>query len=282
MGNFIPKFSHLNFDCLQLRFRLWRDQIGLPVNQVGVGFRSDPANGGPKEDSVRAKRMPIWHFIIVTVLVFSFVPSSFSASKRDIKQAKIYRDKGYEAQRLGNLDLALGFYQRAVASDPSYAVAYNDLGVVLEAKGLNDAAKEAYSKAVETNPNYLSSYYNLAALYEKEGNFDKAAHYWRIRVQLGDWSDAWTWKAKEHIDALEASGKLADGIEPMMTKADFNLMPNSKRDAKYHLYRGRQYIIAGNYVAALKELNAAIVLDPQNRETERLLDDTQRKVLLYN
>ncbi|MDD5355767.1 MAG: hypothetical protein PHY56_04485 [Candidatus Omnitrophica bacterium] len=226
--------------------------------------------------------IPKLHFIILAILLFSFVPPSFSESKRDIEQAQIYRDKGYQAQRAGNLDMALSFYQRAVELYPAYAVAYNDLGIVMEARGTNSAAKEAYSKAVGADPGYLSSYYNLAALYEKEGDFDKAAYYWRVRVQLGDWSDTWTWKAKDHIEALEASGKLSDDAEPMMGEKDLKLMPNAKRDAQYHLYRGRQYILAGNYIAALKELNAAIALDQDNQEIAKLLDDTQRKVLLYN
>jgi Flp pilus assembly protein TadD len=228
------------------------------------------------------KFVPKLHIIIATALFFSFVSFSFSETKKDKNQAQIYRDKGYEAQRAGNLDMALSFYQRAVDLDPSYAVAYNDIGIILESKGLSDAAKEAYSKALEVDPKYLSSYYNLAALYEKEGNFDKAAYYWRMRVQLGDWSDSWTWKAKERIDSLKESGKLKDDAELAMTGADLSFMPDAKRDAKYHLYRGRQHIVAGDYVSALKELNAAVALDPQNQEIEKLLEDAQRKVLLYN
>jgi Flp pilus assembly protein TadD len=227
------------------------------------------------------KFIPKLHFIIAAFIIFSFVPSSFSQVKRDTNQAKVSRDKGYQAQRAGNLDMALSFYQRAIELDPSYAIAYNDLGIVLEAKGEMNAAKEHYSQAISVDPDYPSSYSNLAALYEKEGNLDQAVYYWRMRVQLGDWSDAWTWKAKERVEALEASGKLSDKPPAMAQGIDLKLMPNSKRDAQYHLYRGRQYILLGNYVAALKELNAAIALEPQNEEIQRLLDDTQRKVLLY-
>ena len=295
MGNVIPKFSHLNFKCLKFRFRLWRDQIGLHIGQVGIRFRCDPANGGPprpvgtpllagslegKEDSARAKRMPIWHFIIITCIIFSFVPSSFSGTKRDSKQVQIYRDKGYEAQRLGNLDMALSYYQKAIELNPYYAVAYNDIGIVLEAKGMTDKAKDAYLRAISLDPNYLSAYYNLAALYEKEGDFDQAAYYWRMRINLGDWSDGWTWKAREHLEGLGESGNL--DISKIPPTGDFGFVSNPKRDAEYHLYRGRQYVAAGNYIAALKELNAAIILDPHNKEIKQLLENTQRKVLLYN
>ncbi|MDD5617519.1 MAG: tetratricopeptide repeat protein [Candidatus Omnitrophica bacterium] len=227
--------------------------------------------------------IPKLHFklIISIFLLLSFAPFSFSEIKKDNKQAQDYRDRGYQSQKAGNLDMASSFYKRATEFDPTYALAYNDLGIVLEAKGEISAAKEAYSKAIEANPNYLSPYYNLAALYEKEGNLDKALYYWQMRVQMGDWSDAWTWKAKEHKDALEASGKISENAKPELTKAALNMMPDAKRDAQYHMYRGRQNLILGNYVAALKELNAAAALDPQNQEIDTLLEDAQRKILLY-
>ena len=226
------------------------------------------------------KVIPKFLFIIVACIILSFVPSSFSETKGDSKQAQAYRDKGYEAQRLGNLDMALSYYQRAIDTNPYYAVAYNDIGIILEAKGITNRAKEAYLKAISLNPNYLSAYYNLAALYEKEGEFEKAAYYWRKRIHLGDWSDSWTWRAKEHLDGLEVAGELDTKGIPVA--GDFGLTPDPKRNAEYHLYRGRQYLVIGDYVAALKEFNAAILLDPQNKEIEELLEDTTRKVLLYN
>ena len=220
--------------------------------------------------------------IILSCIIFSLVPSVVSKTEKNTKQAQSYRDKGYEAQRLGNLDMALSLYKRAIEADPSYTMAYNDMGIVLEAKGMNDKAKDAYLKAVSLDPNYLSAYYNLAALYEKEGEFDKAAYYWRTRVNLGDWSDAWTWRANEHLANLEVSNQLDTKGIPSGGDLSSGLTSNPKRDAQYHLYRGRQFLAKGNYVSALKEFEQAIILDPHNSEIKQLLEDTNQKVLLYN
>ncbi|MDD5005227.1 MAG: tetratricopeptide repeat protein [Candidatus Omnitrophica bacterium] len=227
------------------------------------------------------KVIPKLHFIITAFIIFSFVPSSFSEIKKDRKEAQGYRDQGYEAQRSGNLDVALNLYQRAIETDPSYAMAYNDIGIVLEAKGMDQEAEEVYLKAISLDPDYLSSYYNLAALYEKEGKLEKADYYWKTRVNLGDWSDSWTWKAKEHLQQLKSSGKLAARTNPNVGNLDLKLTPNPKRDAQYHLYRGRQYLATEDYTSAFKELNAASVLDPGNPEIEQSIEDTQEKVLLY-
>ena len=223
--------------------------------------------------------IPKFHFILVALLVFSFVPLSFSEAKRDSQE---YRDKGYEAQRAGNLDMALNYYQKAIQLNPYNAVPYNDIGVVFEAKGMIEEAKEAYARAISVDPNYLSAYYNLAALYEREKDFDQAAYYWRMRINLGDWSDVWTWKAKERLDKLGTKGKLDTSKIPTTKDLSIGLKSDPKRDAEYHLHLGRRYLAAEKYVAALKELNAAIVLDPHNKEIEKLLEDAQRKVLLYN
>lgn len=227
------------------------------------------------------KFIPKFHFLIVTLIIFCCVPVSFSATEISRKQVQEYRDKGYEAQRAGNLDLALSYYQRAIEFNPYFAMAYNDIGVVLEAKGMGEDAERAYLKAISVDPNYLSAYYNLAALYEKKGDLNNAAYYWRMRVNLGDWSDSWTWKAQERLEGVGVKGELDTDKIPL-TGLGLGVEPNPKRDAEYHFYRGRRYMAAGNYIAAQKEFNAAIVLDPRNKEIREALEDAQRKILLYN
>lgn len=217
--------------------------------------------------------------ILIICIVFLFVSPSFSATKKDTKQAQQYRDSGYQAQRSGNLDMALSYYQRAIDTDPEYAIAYNDIGIILEAKGDFKKAKEAYLRAISLNPKFLSAYYNLAALYEKEGDFDSAAHYWKMRIRLGDWSDVWTWKAKEQLQALKISGQLKDSDISMAEDLSLGISP--KRDAQYHLYQGRHLVATGDYVAAFDEFSKAVLLDPENSEAEQLLEETGRRVIVY-
>jgi len=90
-------------------------------------------------------------------------------------QARKYREEGLENQRLGNLPAAMTLYQKAIALDPTYAVAYNDLGVIYEAAGYPDRAKESYFKAIKIDPSYLGSYTNIALLYEEQRDLERAA-----------------------------------------------------------------------------------------------------------
>lgn len=219
-------------------------------------------------------------FIASACLLISFVTPS-SAAQKSKRQAQDYRDQGYKAQRAGNVDMALSYYRRAIESDSEYADAYNDIGIVLEAKGDAAEAKNAYLRALSLDPKLLSAYYNVAALYEKEGEIAKAAYYWKMRVQLGEWSDVWTWRAKQALDALQASGKLQKAGVPMEGEVAFGFGSNPRRDAQYHLFKARQHILDGDYVLAHKELTNAFLLDQSNREIGELLDETERRVLLY-
>jgi len=202
------------------------------------------------------------------------------AAKKYNKLSVDYRRKGYEAQQKGNLDMALGYYQRAIHEDSSYALAYNDMGVILEAKGMVDKAKESYLKAISLDPTLLSPYYNVAALYESEGDVENAAYYWEMRIHLGDWDDEWTWKAKERLEKIDKSLAEGDG-PPRAARVDLKLKPDPKRDATYHMYKGKKLVIEGKYFKAVREFNAALLYDPNNVEIERSLDDATRKANLY-
>jgi len=222
----------------------------------------------------------ILFLIIIVCFSFSFAALS-SAAQKDKKQAQNYRDQGYDAQRAGNLDMALSYYQRAIAADPSFALVHNDMGIVLEAQGKIAEAKQAYLRALALDPKLLSAYYNIAALYEKAQEYEKAAYYWKMRVQLGEWSDVWTWRAKQHLDTLQETHKVEGSGIPAEGPGVLSPTADAKRDAQYHLYRGRQYIAAGDYTLALRELSKAYMLDENNHEIGTLLDETERRVLLY-
>ena len=135
-------------------------------------------------------------------LLFISSTMSFAISLRD--EAVGYRTQGYEAQKHGDADAALSFYQKACALDPTYAAPFNDAGVLLEEKGELEEAQKAYERALLINPNYLEAHANLAMLYEQMGQPSKAIYYWMKRYQLGSPKDLWTQRAEQRLVALGA------------------------------------------------------------------------------
>jgi tetratricopeptide (TPR) repeat protein len=217
--------------------------------------------------------------------------SDFSTESK--MMAAEYRDKGLAAQKTGDLDTAQAYFQKAVEIDPSMAVAYNDLGVIYEARGWNDRAKVAYGKAVDLDPSLASPYYNLGSIYEKEGDYDRAIEYLKKRVSVGEWNEAYTQKARQELRSL--------GVDDPELKQEFlenhlarveslndvrgtpkgnDLDPRSrKREARFHLLRGRELYYMGMYQEALKEIGLAEVLDPRSKEIQKTLEEVQRKAL---
>ena len=232
-------------------------------------------------------------FIFITLFVCS--PSCFAQFSAESKKlAAQYRDQGLRAQNGGDFDTALVYFQKAMEMDPSLGVAYNDAGVIYESKGWNDRAKQAYGRAIELDPSLASPYYNLGSIYEKEGDFEKSVYYFKKRVLIGDWNDQWTMKARQELKGLGVSDPEVreDFMSQHMASLDSadvgNPVPRGndldpkkrRRDARLHLFRGKQLYSMGQYNEALSEIGLAQVLDPKNKEIRKMFEEIQRKALM--
>ena len=63
-------------------------------------------------------------------------------------------------------------YQNAIDLEPDYAEAHNNLGNVLKEIGQLDKAIESYEKAVALKPNYIEAYYSLGASFYEAGKLE--------------------------------------------------------------------------------------------------------------
>jgi tetratricopeptide (TPR) repeat protein len=234
---------------------------------------------------------------LLILITFVYSPSAWTQDSPESKKlAQEYRDEGIKAQRHGDNETALMYFQKAVEIDPALAVAYNDIGVVYEAKGMNNQAKLAYGKAIDLDPNLPGPYYNLGSIYSKEGDFDRAIAYFKQRVLLGEWNDQWTAQARQELksmgvkdpelrqDFLEEQLARSESGDPITGSPKGNdLDPKKrKRDARYHRMRGKQLYYMGRYEEALTELGIAEVYDPKSKETEKILEEVHRKILVQS
>jgi len=136
--------------------------------------------------------------IIISFLFF--VSYIYAGGLKD--EAESYREKGYEAQQLGEIDRAISYYQKAVELDLAYAAPHNDLGILFETKGWLDRAEAEYRKALTLDSDYKNAYTNLALLYERKGELEKAAFYWMKRYRLGTPGDSWTREAEKRLEKV--------------------------------------------------------------------------------
>ena len=205
------------------------------------------------------------------------------------KTAKEYRNQGYEAQKIGNLDLAMSYYQKSIEYDPTYAPAFNDLGVIYEAKGFTDRAKQGYLQAIAIDPNFMSAYSNLAMVYENERDLDKAAFYWKKRIELGSPDDPWTQKAKKRLEDIKwVSSK--NPKKDMQEDEAVRLLnavtaqkeleqKDNKELSKAYFKEAKVLYAKGDEVTAYKKAIDAKQLDQDNSEIEEFIDKVQVRIL---
>jgi Flp pilus assembly protein TadD len=205
------------------------------------------------------------------------------------KTARMYRQQGMDAQRIGNINVAAQFYQKAIEIAPNYPVAYNDLGVLLEGAGQPAKAEELYLKSVQVDPNYLSAYTNLAMLYETKRELGRAAQYWDKRAKLGDPEDPWTLKAKQRLSDLNMVLS-KNPIDDIREQEIINLTKDiaNKKDvmnksdtalARDNFAKAKRFYEKGDLASALKKALDAQQLDPANKDIESFIGKVQRRAL---
>lgn len=72
--------------------------------------------------------------------------------------------------RKGNLELALGEYQKAVAADPTYGKGYNNIGTVLVRQSRFAEAMPHLRKAIDLDPRLPEPHVNLSICYSETGD----------------------------------------------------------------------------------------------------------------
>ena len=84
----------------------------------------------------------------------------------------------------GNVEAAIGEFQKATAINPEYGAAQLHLGQAYERANRNDEAVDAYRKSVELEPHNFFARNNLGVLYSKKGMHDQAIAEFQDAVKI--------------------------------------------------------------------------------------------------
>lgn len=237
------------------------------------------------------KEFPIFSRFCTVLLTFFLLSVTFQTdafarkNEKSIKEKTFdeYRIQGYEAQQKGNNDEALSFYAKAVSigTDRDVAAVFNDMGVIYEQMGLTGKAEESYLESLRANDHYLPACANIASLYKREGDIQKAAYFFKKRVEWGEPGDIWTKKAKEELSELSHRSpevkkwllqhESAELTEEMIKKERQNFSDSLVQSDKY-FKDGEKLFKAKRYDQALDAYNQALALTPDNPKITRARD----------
>lgn len=108
-------------------------------------------------------------------------------------------DKAMYAQEHGRDSLALALYARIKEIDPGYPVAYYNTGyILLENQGRVTEARREFNLALQRLPDYAQAYYSRGLTFELENKLDSALADYRLAIKL----------SPQHTEAAEGLGRL--------------------------------------------------------------------------
>jgi predicted O-linked N-acetylglucosamine transferase (SPINDLY family) len=159
-----------------------------------------------------------------------------------------------EAYRfLGQFDLAIAAYSRAIQLKPDYAAAYSNMGIVFNEKDRGDEAIRCFSRAIQLQPT-TEAYNNLGIALAGLGRLDQAvAAYFRAIQMKPDSAEAFSnlanvYRHQGNFDEAFAAYARAISLKPQFVSAYVNY--------------GSALIDRGQPGEAITVLSAAVRLHP--------------------
>lgn len=97
-----------------------------------------------------------------------------SVSSINERAAEEYFKRAVEAEREGNQEKALDFYERALNENPDHEQAVFNLAVLYDRRGEDAKAIELYERLCTSEPVHINALINLAVLYEDNNHYEEA------------------------------------------------------------------------------------------------------------
>ncbi len=140
-----------------------------------------------------------------------------------ITEPQIYVERAKRAQKEGNIEEEIGYYDKALDSDPTSFKALFRKGLALGELGRDEEAKDCFDRLTELDPGYALAWANKGSASLEMGEYEEALECFENAIELDPDSEAWYGKGK----ALVELGR-HDEAEKAFEKF-IELNPKSKR-----------------------------------------------------
>src|SRR5437763_7160631 len=100
--------------------------------------------------------------------------SEMSVASINERASEEYFKRGQEAEKEGNHEKAIEFFERALNENPDHEQACFNLAVMYDRRADDAKAIELYERICTSPPVHLNALLNLAVLYEDNNHYDEA------------------------------------------------------------------------------------------------------------
>ena len=176
--------------------------------------------------------------------------------------ALFYTNRGAEALRRDEVDIALAQLRTAVALDDQRPAIWTNYGVALRRSGASRSAEEAYRKALELDPRATSAIANLASLLRLERRRDEAEALEAVLARRPG-RNPFTYLALGDISLANGRAHEAARLYRRAVRLD-------KDHAEAWAALGQAELALGDPVAARRHLRKARKRDAEHPRTDRL------------
>jgi tetratricopeptide (TPR) repeat protein len=101
-----------------------------------------------------------------------------------VEPARIYDNWADAYVKMGRDDLAILYFDKAIAARPNGATAYNNRGTAYARLGKPDLAIQDYSRAIELKPRFPEAYLNRGRMLADAGRLDEAIRDYSRAIEL--------------------------------------------------------------------------------------------------
>jgi len=167
-----------------------------------------------------------------------------------------YNSRGFAYYEIGQFDLAISDYQKALEINAQYGKAYNNLGLVYCKQGHYDIAIQEFNKALEINPKFFEAVNNRGLAYYEKGEFDLAISDYTKALEI---NPAYDTAYYNRGNAYARGKRLYD-----LAIADYGkAIELNPRYALCYLNRGNTLCLKGQYDLGILDYNKAIEINPE-------------------
>lgn len=193
--------------------------------------------------------------VFITIqLLFNSVPDTSQTNK-----SNDYGNLGNAYLNTGDVQNAIGAYEKSLKIDPNNFYTHNNLGKIYAEKNNFPEAVEEFKKAIEFNPGQWEPYYNLGLAYMKSTQLIKAQKVLSVAQKL----------APQEAQVLFGLGNLYENMGRFEQSIKYykKYISLSKDDWKGYFYIGNILSRLSSYKSAIQEYKKSKKLNSRHSQT---------------